>query len=66
MHVTQSVMSACMNSPRVHQFGKAQLPDVPHPLNVGVLQQFENHIAFDGNEPVYRIIDDFIFVQISG
>jgi hypothetical protein len=38
---------------------------VSEPLKIGVRDNIKKQIAFDRDKPVYRVINDFLFIQQS-
>ena len=63
VHGSQGMVEPGMNCPGINQLGQAQLTDVPHALQKRVLNKAEHQLILYRDEPVYRIINDFIFIH---
>lgn len=65
VHGAQRMMKARVNSARINQVAKPELPDKPEPLKVRMFNQIEEQVTVDGDESIYRIVDDFLFIQVT-
>lgn len=63
MHRSDGVMKPCVRSSRENQAEQAGLPDSPQPLEVRMLDNIEQDFVRNPDEAVYRVVDDFEFVQ---
>ncbi len=64
VHGPQGVVKARVERPRVHEVCEPQLFDPAQPLKVGVLDDVEHELRRSGNEPVYRVVEDFLLVHV--
>lgn len=63
MHGPKCMMESGMNRTRVNQVAYAELSNPAHSLEISVLNNIEDQLVWYGNEPVYRVIDYFLFVH---
>jgi hypothetical protein len=64
VHGAKSMMEARVMRPRINQLCKPHLFDAPKSLEIRVIDDVENQLISDGDEPVDRIIDNLPFVQV--
>ena len=50
----------------IYVLRQASLFNAPQPLEIRMLDDVENEIAGNGNESVYRIIENFLFIRLIG
>ena len=63
MHSSQRVLKAGVVRPRIDEICHPQLLNAAKPLKVWVRNDVEDQVALNMNEPVDRIVDDFLLVQ---
>ena len=61
---SDGVVKAVVHGPGVDQMGKPKLADPSQTLNVGVVHEVKTQRVLNGDEPVNRIVQDFMFVVI--
>ena len=61
---SDGVVKAVVHGPGVDQVGKPELADPSQTLNVGVVHEVKTQRVLNGDEPVNRIVQDFMFVVI--
>jgi hypothetical protein len=66
MNGAQGMLKAGMGGTRINKTGEAQLFDPSQALQVRMLEQIEDEISGDDDEPMNRIIDNFAFVDDGG
>ncbi len=55
---SKRVVEAGMDGTWIYQFGETQLPDMPHALQIPVLQEIENDFTLDPDKSIQRIVND--------
>jgi hypothetical protein len=61
MHGPNGMMESGMQSTRINERGQSELLDTSQPLKPGMVNHCQNQGVIDGDEPIQRVIDDFIF-----
>ena len=56
-------MKTCVFGTRVYKAAKAELFDIAEPLKIGMLNQVVNEFILYRDEPIHRVVNDFLFVQ---
>jgi hypothetical protein len=54
------MMQPCVDGAGINEMGHAHLLNAAKPLKNGMTDQFQNQGMADGDEAIYRIIDDFL------
>jgi len=62
VHGAQGVLKTCMLRRRISVIGKPELLDPPQPLEPWMFDHIKNEGVGNGDESVYRIIDDLLFI----
>lgn len=65
MHGTNGVLKPGMCGAGIYKAGKSQLSYPTESLNIGMFKQVKNEVGRYDDESVYRIIDDFTFIDIG-
>ena len=60
------MMKSSVLCSRVDQVAKPQLLNVTQSLEEGVLNQIMDQFMLNRDEPIHRVVNDFLFVQSIG
>jgi hypothetical protein len=66
MYSTECVLKAGMGSARINETCESELFDPSESLNVGMFKQVKDKIGWNNDKSMDRIVDDFMFVDVSG
>jgi hypothetical protein len=63
MHGTQGMLKTCVQRSRIDIMRQSDLFDPSEPLEIPVFDQVKDKVGWDGDEPIYRIIEDFTLIH---
>ena len=65
MHRAKRMLETRVHGARINVIRQSKLFDMPQPLKVRMWNNVEDQVAWNGDETIDRIVDDFLFIRVK-